>query len=235
MVGATTGATPPTPGYLKGVRRLCDKYGILYIADEVMCGMGRTGTLHAFEQDDVVPDLVTIAKGLGGGYQPIGAVLASETIVSALKAGSGLFQHGHTYICHATAASAALAVQQVIARDNLLAAVKQQGAYLQQALREVLGELPHVGDTRGRGLFAGVELVRDKDNKTPFDPALKLHAAIKANCMARGLMVYPMGGTIDGQYGDHILIAPPFIITPAQIDFVVDTLNSVIREETGKL
>lgn len=235
VVGATTGATPPTPGYLKGVRNLCDKYGILYIADEVMCGMGRTGTLHAFEQDDVVPDLVTIAKGLGGGYQPIGAVLASEKIVSALQAGSGLFQHGHTYICHATAASAALAVQQVIARDNLLQAVKQQGAYLHNALREVLGELPHVGDTRGRGLFAGVELVRDKASKTPFDPALKLHAAIKANCMSRGLMVYPMGGTIDGQYGDHILIAPPFIVTPGQLDFVVDTLNTVIREETSRL
>jgi len=235
VVGATTGATPPTPGYLKGVRALCDKYGILYIADEVMCGMGRTGTLHAFEQDDVVPDLVTIAKGLGGGYQPIGAVLASEKIVSALQSGSGLFQHGHTYICHATAASAALAVQQVIERDNLLDAVKQQGAYLQNALREVLGALPHVGDTRGRGLFAGVELVRDKESKAPFDPALKLHAGIKANCMARGLMVYPMGGTIDGQYGDHILIAPPFIITPSQLDFVVDTLATVIREETGKL
>lgn len=235
VVGATTGATPPTPGYLKGVRNLCDKYGILYIADEVMCGMGRTGTLHAFEQDDVVPDLVTIAKGLGGGYQPIGAVLASEKIVSALQTGSGLFQHGHTYICHATAASAALAVQQVIERDNLLQAVRQQGDYLHNSLREVLGELPHVGDTRGRGLFAGVELVRDKGNKTPFDPALKLHAAIKANCMSRGLMVYPMGGTIDGQYGDHILIAPPFIITPAQLDFVVDTLNTVIREETSKL
>lgn len=235
VVGATTGATPPTPGYLKGVRMLCDKYGILYIADEVMCGMGRTGTLHAFEQDEVVPDLVTIAKGLGGGYQPIGAVLVSEKIVSALQAGSGLFQHGHTYICHATAASAALAVQQVIERDNLLDVVKQHGSYLQKALREVLGELPHVGDTRGRGLFAGVELVRDKDSKTPFDPALKLHAAIKANCMARGLLVYPMGGTIDGQYGDHILIAPPFIITPSQLDFVVDTLSSVIREETGKL
>ncbi|MHB9344708.1 aspartate aminotransferase family protein [Enterobacter vonholyi] len=235
VVGATTGATPPTPGYLKGVRNLCDKYGILYIADEVMCGMGRTGTLHAFEQDDVVPDLVTIAKGLGGGYQPIGAVLASEKVVSALQAGSGLFQHGHTYICHATAASAALAVQQVIERDNLLQAVRQQGAYLHNALREVLGELPHVGDTRGRGLFAGVELVRDKASKTPFDPALKLHAAIKANCMSRGLMVYPMGGTIDGQYGDHILIAPPFIVTPGQLDFVVDTLNTVIREETSKL
>lgn len=235
VVGATTGATPPTPGYLRGVRQLCDKYGILYIADEVMCGMGRTGTLHAFEQDDVVPDLVTIAKGLGGGYQPIGAVLAGEKIMAALQAGSGLFQHGHTYICHATAAAAALAVQQVIERDNLLEAVKQQGHYLQSGLRDVLGALPHVGDTRGRGLFAGVELVHDKGDKTPFDPALKLHAAIKANCLSRGLMVYPMGGTIDGQYGDHILIAPPFIITPPQLDFVVDTLHQVIREETHKL
>ncbi|WP_033783328.1 aspartate aminotransferase family protein [Pantoea sp. 9140] len=235
VVGATTGATPPTPGYFKGVRALCDKYGLLYIADEVMCGMGRTGTLYAFEQDEGVPDLVTIAKGLGGGYQPIGAVLASKKIVSALQAGSGLFQHGHTYICHATAASAALAVQQVIERDNLLDAVKQQGAYLQRALRDRLGELPQVGDTRGRGLFAGVELVRDKASKTPFDPALKLHARIKANCMARGLMVYPMGGTIDGQYGDHILIAPPFIITTAQLDFVVETLEQVIREETASL
>lgn len=235
VVGATTGATPPTPGYLQGVRRLCDKYGMLYIADEVMCGMGRTGTLHAFEQDDVVPDIVTIAKGLGGGYQPIGAVLASEKIVAALQAGSGLFQHGHTYICHPTAAAAALAVQQVIERDNLLEAVKTQGARLHQQLREVLGELPHVGDTRGRGLFAGVELVQDKASKRPFDPAFKLHAQIKANCMARGLMVYPMGGTLDGQYGDHILIAPPFIVTASQIDFVVDTLRQVIVEETGKL
>lgn len=235
VVGATTGATPPTPGYFKGVRALCDKYGLLFIADEVMCGMGRTGTLYAFEQDDVVPDLVTIAKGLGGGYQPIGAVMASEKIVGALREGSGLFQHGHTYICHATAASAALAVQQVIERDNLLDAVKKQGDYLQRALRNVLGELPQVGDTRGRGLFAGVELVRDKASKTPFDPALKLHARIKANCMAHGLMVYPMGGTIDGQYGDHILIAPPFIITPAQLDFVVETLDQVIREETARL
>ena len=235
VVGATTGAMPPTPGYLQGVRAICDKYGILYIADEVMCGMGRTGTLHAFEQDAVVPDLVTIAKGLGGGYQPIGAVLASEKIVAALQAGSGLFQHGHTYICHATAASAALAVQQVIERDNLLEAVQQQGAYLHRALHEALSDLPHVGHTRGRGLFAGVELVLDKASKTPFDPHLKLHAAIKANCMARGLLVYPMGGTVDGHYGDHVLIAPPFIVTPSQLDFVVDTLHQVIREETTRL
>ncbi|MDH0310046.1 aspartate aminotransferase family protein [Klebsiella pasteurii] len=235
VVGATTGAMPPTPGYLQGVRRLCDKYGILYIADEVMCGMGRTGTLHAFEQDGVVPDIVTIAKGLGGGYQPIGAVLASEQIVAALQAGSGMFQHGHTYICHPTAAAAALAVQQVIERDRLLEQVQQQGAYLQQALHDVLGGLPYVGDTRGRGLFAGVELVCDKERKTAFDPILKLHAAIKAQCMAHGLLVYPMGGTIDGQRGDHILIAPPFIVSRSELDFVVDTLHKVISEETHKL
>lgn len=235
VVGATSGATPPTPGYFKGVRQICDKYGLLYIADEVMCGMGRTGTLHAFEQDGVIPDIVTIAKGLGGGYQPIGAVLASEKIVAAIHVGSGSFQHGHTYICHPTAAAAALAVQQVIERENLLEQVKQQGDYLHQALHDVLSELPYVGDTRGRGLFAGVELVRDKDNKTPFDPSLKLHAAIKAQCMARGLMVYPAGGTLDGVYGDHILIAPPFIITRPQLDFVVDTLRQVIDEQTRKL
>lgn len=235
VVGATSGATPPTPGYLRGVRALCDKYGILYIADEVMCGMGRTGTLHAFEQDNVVPDIVTVAKGLGGGYQPIGAVLVSEKITAALRDGSGMFQHGHTYICHPTAAAAALAVQQVIVRDNLLEQVRQQGDYLHQALHDRLSELPHVGDTRGRGLFAGVELVQDKVSKKPFDPALKLHAAIKASCMARGLLVYPMGGTLDGQYGDHILIAPPFIITRPQLDFVVDTLHQVIQHETQRL
>ncbi|RQM36704.1 aspartate aminotransferase family protein [Erwinia psidii] len=235
VVGATTGATPPTPGYFSGVRALCDKYGILYIADEVMCGMGRTGTLHAFEQDGVIPDIVTVAKGLGGGYQPIGAVLVSEKIVSALQAGSGMFQHGHTYICHPTAAAAALAVQQIIERDNLLEQVRQQGDYLHRALREVLGELPCVGNTRGWGLFAGVELVQDNATKTPFDPSLKLHAAIKSYCMAHGLMVYPMGGTIDGQYGDHILIAPPFIVTRPQLDFVVETLSQAIRATTRTL
>lgn len=232
--GATTGATPPTPGYFRGIRQLCDKYGILLIADEVMCGMGRTGTLHSFEQDDIVPDIVAIAKGLGGGYQPIGAVLARRHIVQTLQNGSGFFQHGHTYICHPTAAAAALAVQQVIERDNLLARVKQQGEYLAQVLQQQLGGLEFVGNTRGRGLFAGVELVRDRDTKAPFDPACKLHAAIKQSCMAKGLMVYPMGGTIDGQSGDHILIAPPFIIEAAQLDFVAETLREVIQTETHK-
>lgn len=235
VVGATSGAMPPTPGYLSGVRAICDKYGILYIADEVMCGMGRTGTLHAFEQDNVVPDIVAIAKGLGGGYQPIGAVLANSKIIETLQSGSGMFQHGHTYICHPTAAAAALAVQQVIERDNLLAQVREKGAWLQAALKAQLGDLPFVGDTRGRGLFAGVELVRDKTTRQPFDPADKLHAAIKRRCMDKGLMVYPMGGTIDGLRGDHILIAPPFIIDQPQLEFVVDTLRTVISEETARL
>jgi adenosylmethionine-8-amino-7-oxononanoate aminotransferase len=234
VVGATSGAVPPTPGYLAGVRRLCDKYGILYIADEVMCGMGRTGTLYAFEQDGVVPDIVAMAKGLGGGYQPIGAVIASDKVLAPLRTGSGLFQHGHTYICHPTAAAAALAVQQVIQRDNLLVQVQERGAQLAALLREALGDNPFVGDIRGRGLFMGVELVRDRATKAPFDPALKLHAAIKRHCLARGLMVYPMGGTLDGRQGDHVLLAPPFIISPQETEQVVMHLTAAIREETEK-
>ena len=230
VVGATAGALPPTPGYFRGVRALCDRYGILFIADEVMCGMGRTGTLHAVEQEGVTPDLLVIAKGLGGGYQPIGAVLASGAIVDAVRRGSGLFQHGHTYIGHPTAAAAALAVQQVIQRDGVLAAVRESGAQLRQALDARLGANPHVGDIRGRGLFMGVELVRDRETKAPFDPALKLHARIKAQAFANGLMVYPMGGTIDGRLGDHVLIAPPFISTAADIDEIVDRLARSIGE-----
>jgi adenosylmethionine-8-amino-7-oxononanoate aminotransferase len=230
VVGATAGAVPPTPGYFKGVRTLCDRYGILYIADEVMCGMGRTGTLHAVEQEGVVPDLLTIAKGLGGGYQPIGALLASGKIVDAIRQGSGLFQHGHTYIGHPMASAAALAVQQVIQRDKLLTTVRDRGAHLRRALVERLGQHPHVGDIRGRGLFMGVELVRDRDSKAVFDPALKLHARIKAQAFANGLMVYPMGGTVDGQQGDHILIAPPFIVTDADLDDIVERLSVSIDE-----
>ncbi len=228
VVGATAGAVPPTPGYIKGVRALCDRYGILYIADEVMCGMGRTGTLYAVEQEGVVPDIVTVAKGLGGGYQPIGAVLARGTLIDPLRSGSGLFQHGHTYIGHSTAAAAALAVQQVIQRDRLLPQVRARGDYLRKALHARFDGHPHVGDIRGRGLFMGIELVSDRDSKTAFDPDLKLHARIKAKAMQNGLMVYPMGGTIDGRLGDHVLLAPPFIIGEAELDQVVERLGLAI-------
>jgi adenosylmethionine-8-amino-7-oxononanoate aminotransferase len=226
--GATSGALPPVPGYFRRIREICDRHGILLIADEVMCGMGRTGTLHAVEQEGIAPDLMAIAKGLGGGYQPIGAALVSEKIVAALSAGSGFFQHGHTYIGHPVACAAALAVQKVIERDDLLAAVRRQGAGLRDRLSSAFGEHPHVGDIRGRGLFMALELVESRDAKEPFDPALKLHARVKAEAMARGLMVYPMGGTIDGRRGDHVLLAPPFIVTGAELDEIVTRLASAL-------
>ncbi|WP_182344448.1 aspartate aminotransferase family protein [Comamonas koreensis] len=228
VVGATLGAVAAPAGYWQGLRALCDRYGILLIADEVMCGMGRTGSLHAVEQEGISPDLMTIAKGLGGGYQPIGAVLAQRKIVEAMRRGSGLFQHGHTYIGHAMAAAAALAVQQVIQRDQLLPQVLARGAYLQKQLHARFDEHPHVGDIRGRGLFWGVELVQDRSSKATFDPAFKLHAKVKAQAMAHGLLCYPMGGTIDGLHGDHVLLAPPFISGEAELDQVVERLGDAI-------
>lgn len=228
--GATAGVLTPVPGYFKGVRELCDRHGILLILDEVMCGMGRTGTLHACEQEGVVPDLLTIAKGLGGGYQPIGAVLAQGRVVDAFRKGSGLFQHGHTYLGHAVACAAALAVQRVIQRDGLLAQVRERGQVLQALLREAFGEHPHVGDIRGRGLFWGLELVADRASRQWFDPALKLHARVKSEAMARGLMAYPMGGTVDGRCGDHILLAPPFIASEAELGQIVEILRTAVDQ-----
>ena len=228
VVGATGGAIPPTPGYFRGVRALCDKYGILFIADEVMCGMGRTGTMYAIEQDGVAPDLVTIAKGLGAGYQPVGAVLVNGAIAERLRAGSGAFLHGHTYIGHPVAAAAALAVQQVIERDDLLAQVRRRGAALWRLLGEAFGDHPHVGDIRGRGLFMALELVRERATREPFAPELKLHAAIKDKAMQNGLLVYPMGGTVDGRQGDHVLLAPPFIVTEAELVEIVGRLREAV-------
>ena len=230
VVGATSGAVPPAPGYFKRIREICDRHGVLLILDEVMCGMGRTGTLHACEQEGIAPDLMTIAKGLGGGYEPIGAVLLGKHIYETFAKGSGFFQHGHTYMGHPMACAAGLAVQETIRRDNLLANVKTMGALLQRRLGERFGNHPHVGDIRGRGLFQAVELVEDRSTKEPFDPAVKLHAKVKKAAMARGLMVYPMGGTIDGQRGDHVLLAPPFIVTEEQIGDIVDRLGSAIDD-----
>ena len=226
--GATAGVLVPVPGYLKVVREVCDRHGVLLILDEVMCGMGRTGTLHACEQEGVVPDLMTIAKGLGGGYQPIGAVLAQQHIVQAFAGGSGLFQHGHTYIGHAVACAAALAVQQVIERDGLLQKVRRDAAVLQALLLDKLGGHPHVGDIRGRGFMWGIELVQDRASKAPFDPARRLHARIKAAAFERGLLVYPMGGTVDGRYGDHVLLAPPFIATADDLALIVSRLAEAV-------
>jgi adenosylmethionine-8-amino-7-oxononanoate aminotransferase len=230
VVGATAGCVPAPAGYFRAVRDICDRHGALLILDEVMCGMGRTGTLHAWEQEGIAPDTQAIAKGLGGGYQPIGAVLASGRVVAAIRDGSGAFQHGHTYLAHPIACAAALAVQRVIEDDGLLARVRTQGASLDRLLRERLGGHRHVGDIRGRGLFRAVELVADRASKTPFDPALKLHARIKAAAFARGLGCYPSGGTIDGVRGDHVVLAPPYIVSDEELDLIVDRLAAAIDE-----
>jgi adenosylmethionine-8-amino-7-oxononanoate aminotransferase len=234
VVGATMGAVPALPGYLKAVREICDRHGMLMILDEVMCGMGRTGTLYACEQDGVAPDLVTIAKGLGAGYQPIGAVLVSERICDSIEGGSGFFQHGHTYMGHPMACAAALAVQETIAEDQLLGRVRLRGERLRELLALRFGEHPHVGDIRGRGLFLGLEFVADRASKEPFAPELRLNARIKAAAMARGLMCYPMGGTIDGRRGDHLLLAPPFIVTEAELGTIVERLGGAIEAALGE-
>jgi adenosylmethionine-8-amino-7-oxononanoate aminotransferase len=234
VVGATMGAVPAAPGYFRRIRQICDRHNVLLVLDEVMCGMGRTGTLHACEQEGIAPDLEVVAKGLGAGYQPIGAVLVNARIIEAMRAGSGFFQHGHTYLGHPVACAAALAVQRVIRDDGLLPRVRDHGAWLMHRLRERLGDHPHVGDIRGRGFFVGLELVADRASRKPFVPHLRLHARIKSEAMRRGLLCYPAGGTVDGEQGDHILLAPPFTITIDELEQVVNslahTLDAVITE-----
>ena len=228
VVGATVGALAPAPGYFKRIREICDQYGILLILDEVMCGMGRTGSLFACEQDGVSPDILCIAKGLGAGYQPIGAMLCSREIYETIENGSGFFQHGHTYLGHPTAAAAGVAVVSAMLERKLIPRVKTQGEKLMAALHAQFGQHPNVGDIRGRGLFQGVELVADRETKAPFDPARKIAPKIKKAAFDAGMICYPMSGTIDGQTGDHVLLAPPFIISDAQIDELVQKLAGAI-------
>ena len=228
VVGATTGCVAALPGYFQRVRRICDRHGALLILDEVMCGMGRTGTMHAWEQENITPDIQIIAKGLGGGYQPIGGVLIADRIVRALDAGSGGFLHGQTYQAHPVACAAALEVQRIIREDNLLANIQAMGKRLETALTERFGNHRHVGDIRGRGLFWAIEFVTDRTTKQVFDPALKINERVKREALKRGLSGYPMGGTIDGRQGDHFIVAPPYIATAADIDTIVDRLGDAV-------
>ncbi|MFD1160320.1 aspartate aminotransferase family protein [Roseovarius aestuarii] len=225
VVGATAGAVPPVPGYFKRIREICDQYGVLLILDEVMCGMGRTGTLFACEQDGISPDIVTIAKGLGAGYQPIGATLCTRAIYEAIENGSGFFQHGHTYVGHPTACAASDVVVTKLTEGGLTERARVMGDKLDQALKTAFSQHPHIGDIRGRGMFRGLEFVEDRDSKKPFDPSLGINKKLKKACFEAGLICYPMGGTIDGKQGDHILLAPPFILSDAQIDELVSKLD----------
>ncbi|MGH1414195.1 MAG: aspartate aminotransferase family protein [Pelagimonas sp.] len=229
VVGATLGGVPPVRNYYKRIRDICDREGILLILDEVMCGMGRTGTLFASEQDGISPDICTVAKGLGAGYQPIGAMLCSGKIYDAIAQGSGFFQHGHTYIGHPTACAAAGAVLERLIDQDVLSQVAPLGAALMERLKDRFGQHPHIGDIRGRGLFLGLELVQDRSTKATFDPSLKVNAQLKKAAFANGLICYPMGGTVDGRTGDHVLLAPPFILTDGQLDELVDKLDLALK------
>lgn len=226
VVGATLGAVPAVPGYFKRIREICDRYEVLLVLDEVMCGMGRTGGLFAYEAEDIQPDIITIAKGLGAGYQPIGAFLCSDQIYKTIAGGSGFFQHGHTYLGHPTACAAAYAVLQKMISQNLPARVQMMGGKLQKALHDAFGQHPHIGDIRGRGLFLGLEFVQDRGQKTPFDPKLGINRKIKAAAFEAGLICYPMGGTINGKSGDHLLLAPPFIIDDHHVDEIITKLST---------
>ena len=228
VVGATLGAVAAVPGYFKRVREVCDRHGIFLILDEVMCGMGRCGTLFACEAEGVVPDIITIAKGLGAGYGPIGAVLLARHVHDAFIVGSGAFQHGFTYMGHALACAAALEVQRVIAAEGLLAQVVARGATLKAELARAFADHPHVGDIRGRGLMVALELVADRESKAPFAPERKLNARIKETALGLGLVCYPGGGSVDGRQGDHVLLAPPFITSDAQVGEIVDLLRIAV-------
>lgn len=229
VVGATSGAVPPVPGYFRRIREICARFGVLLILDEVMCGMGRTGSLFACEQEGIEPDMVAMAKGLGAGYQPIGALMVTDQIYNTIVDGSGFFQHGHTYMGHPTACAAGLAVQRTIEDDDLLNNVNVQGALLMEALRERFGRHRHIGDIRGRGLFLGLEIVADRASKAPMPAADRIHVAIKREAMNQGLMCYPMGGTIDGLKGSHVLLAPPYIIDQGHVHEIVDKLDRTFQ------
>ncbi|SOH95266.1 hypothetical protein SAMN06273572_10925 [Monaibacterium marinum] len=228
VVGATLGAVPAVPGYFKRVREICDQHGVLLILDEVMCGMGRTGHLFACQADGIAPDILCVAKGLGAGYQPIGAMLASKSVYATIADGTGFFQHGHTYIGHPVAAAAGLAVVSELLERDLIPQVQARGDYLQSALQTCFAQKQYVGDIRGVGLFRGIEFVADRATKHPFDPALGLAGKIKKAAFAEGLICYPMPGTRDGCNGDHVLLAPPFIASEAELDEMVGRLSRAV-------
>jgi len=233
--GASLGAQPASPGYFKRIREICDQYGVLFIADEVMCGIGRTGHLFAMEVEDACPDIITIAKGLGAGYQPISSVMASEKIIDAIKQGSGTLWNGHTYMSHAIVCAGALAVLKVIEQDQLLTRVRTQGAKFKKMLEDNFADHPNIGDIRGRGLFWGLEIVADKDTKEPFPANYNLAGKIKADILENGMLSYPSQGCVDGIRGDHILLAPPYTITDDELVIIIETVKKCLNNQLSKV
>ncbi|KAJ5162088.1 hypothetical protein N7492_007480 [Penicillium capsulatum] len=232
VVGAALGCVPAVPGYFPAMKAVCEKHGALLIMDEIMSGMGRCGTLHAWEQEGVVPDIQTIGKGLGGGYAPVSGVLIGDSIVQTMDKGTGVFRHGHTYQGHPVSCAAALAVQKTIQEQSLLERVREMGAYLEKQLREQLEDHPYVGNIRGRGLFWGIEFVKNKATKEPFDPSSRLSFLLQEKGLHPkfAISLYGCTGTVDGIRGDHVILAPPYTVSKEEIDIIVDTTTKVLGE-----
>ena len=230
VVGSTLGCVPPVPGYFKRIREICDKYGVLLILDEVMCGMGRTGYRYACEAEGIAPDFIALAKGLSAGYLPLGALLVGDRVHKAIEAGSNAVMHSHTFTGHPAACAAAVAVQQEVRERDLLANVRKMGGVLKGVLSEQFGNHPNVGDIRGRGLFVALELVKDRGTKEPFDASLGLSERIRVRAMENGLICYPMGGVVDGKRGENVMLAPAFIIEEAQLFELADKLSRTLDE-----
>lgn len=246
---------PALPGYLKAMKEVCQRHGALLILDEVMSGMGRTGTLHAWEQEGVVPDLQTIAKGLGGGYAPIAGLLLNKHVVDTLTKGTGSFSHSQTYQGHPVSCAAAYRVQQIIQEDNLLPNVRAMGTYLGQLLHEKLDSHPHVGDIRGRGLFWAVsllnlflsghaliysmlqiEFVKNKETKEPYAPSEGISWKVHTTGLMpeHAISLIPGNGGVDGVNGDHVCLAPAYNTTRAEIELIVDRVTKVVEEALGQ-
>ena len=230
VVGSTLGCVPAVPGYFKRIREICDRYGVLLILDEVMCGMGRTGSRYACEQEGIAPDFIALAKGISAGYLPLGALLVADKVHRAIEEGSNAVMHSHTFTGHATACAAGLAVQQEVRERDLLANVRKMGGLLKGALSEQFGNHRHVGDIRGRGLFLALELVKDRETKEPFAAELKLSERIRVRAMENGLIVYPMGGVVDGKRGDNVMIAPAFIVEEQHVFELVEKLSKTLED-----
>jgi adenosylmethionine-8-amino-7-oxononanoate aminotransferase len=235
VVGATAGAVAPVAGYFQHIWEICDRHGVLLVLDEVMCGAGRCGTWRALDHDGVDPDIMAIAKGLAGGYVPLGATIYSDKVADLLTVRAGGPMTGHTFTGHTLACAAGVAVQTIIARDRLIERVAQDGARLKQMLSDRMGDLPMLGDIRGRGFFIGLEFVADRDTKEPVPPGFALHLRIRARSLEIGLICYPMGGNVDGVKGDTVILAPPYNATDDELQEIVEKLDRSVREATREV
>lgn len=235
VVGAAGGCVPAPAGYARRVREICDRHGVILISDEVMCGVGRSGTWRALEKDGVEPDIMSVAKGLAAGYLPLGAAIYSDKVNDVINSAHGAPMTGHTFTGHTACCAAGVAVQKILIREKLVEHVGANEAHLKQMIAQALDGVEAVGDIRGRGYFIGTELVEDRATKKPFDAGRKLYMRIRQKALDNGLICYPVGGNVDGVNGDVVILSPPYNSTEAELTEMVDkmarSIKQVLRED----